>query len=76
MFWGRASERNFVKMRRVLERFLAEGLPERLRGLGSSELVDFQFEAVGRDKFLVLRALQDWVNGLDLRAGSKKLYYT
>ena len=61
---------------KVLFGFFADGLPDRLRGLSPSELVEFQVDARGRDRFLVLRAAQVWVDGLELRVGSKQLYFS
>jgi integrase len=39
------------------------------------ELIRFQGGASGRDQYRLLDLLQEWVNGLDLRAASKEAYY-
>ena len=48
---------NFGIMLSVFERFLEDSLPESLRGLSPSELVDFQADARGRDRFLIFEGL-------------------
>jgi len=65
---------SFGKAYRVFERFCREGLKGELEGLGPSGLLRFQEDAKGRDRYIILRCAQSWVNGLPLRVGSKRLY--
>lgn len=62
----------------VFERFLAEGLKNdsALSSLSPSELVDFQFSHMNnpKERFRILEAAQTWVNGLNVRRSSKKVW--
>jgi len=74
--WEGRLDKSFKVAYKIFVRFLNEGLVGELEGLGPDELVDFQVDAKGRDRYLILRAAQSWVDGLDLRVGSKQLYLT
>lgn len=74
--WERRLGKSFKIAYKIFVRFLNDGLVGKFEGLGPDELVDFQVETRGRNRYLILRIAQSWVDGLNLRVGSKQLYLT
>ena len=68
---GSSWERAFLNFSRFFDEILSKD--SFFAGKSPSDLVEWQINAVGRERSRILRLAQSWINGLSLRYGSKQV---